>query len=235
MFKTDSKITKDIANNKSTYFSEGLYVVNRNMHFLDNEKFVESINKIADCEQEKNTMWRSHIFCWAFERGLSLNGDLVELGVHRGFRSAVAVDYFDFASYSKTLWLYDTWSGVPVEQQNANYIVNADYETPEPLAKVQQRFAEFSNVKIIQGTVPEIFKTAVPDKISFLHIDLNSSAAEIGALDSLFDRMTPGAIVLLDDFGLLYYRENCSNTLSWLKHRGYTPVELPTCQGLVIV
>jgi hypothetical protein len=124
---------------------------------------------------------------------------------------------------------------VPTEQRNSNYNPNPDYETEEPYNKVQQRFAGFSNVKIVPGTVPEIFKIAVPDKISFLHIDLNSSAAEIGALDNLFDRMTPGSIILLDDFGLLYYRENCSNTLSWLAQRGYTPVELPTCQGIVIV
>ncbi|WYX25005.1 hypothetical protein WJ969_03245 [Achromobacter xylosoxidans] len=39
-----------------------------------------------------------------------------------------------------------------------------------------------------------------------MHLDLNNAEAEIGALDMLFDRMVPGAVLILDDYGWLYYR-----------------------------
>jgi hypothetical protein len=234
MFDIKSKITKDIKNSKSTYFAEGLYVANRNMHFLDDEKFMSAVNSIADCNEEHAAMWRTHIFCWAFRRGLVVPGDLVELGVHRGYRSSVAAHYTDFEKQDKNLWLYDTWSGVPVDQENPGYVAPDKFKSAEPYQKAQERFAKYSNVHLIPGRVPEILEVTSPKQISFLHIDVNSAIAEIGALEVVFDRVSPGGIVLLDDFGLMSFKENCNQSLDWLNSRGYSPVELPTYQGIII-
>ncbi|WYX15476.1 hypothetical protein WJ974_02785 [Achromobacter xylosoxidans] len=67
-----------------------------------------------------------------------------------------------------------------------------------------------------------------------MHLDLNNAEAEIGALDMLFDRMVPGAVLILDDYGWLYYRAQKDAEDPWFARRGYRVLELPTGQGMVI-
>ena len=101
--------------------------------------------------------------------------------------------------------------------------------------KVLQRFKPFPNVKIIKGRVPEIFREIkMPNKISFLHIDMNSSIAEIGALEVLFKKMVRGSICLLDDYGSDNSMVQMKAELDWFTKKGYFVCELPTMQGLVI-
>lgn len=97
-----------------------------------------------------------------------------------------------------------------------------------------QRFADLSNVTVSQGKVPEVLHDVAPEKIAFMHLDLNNADAEIGALEILFDRMVPGAVLILDDYGWLAYRAQKDAEDPWLAQRGYRVLELPTGQGLVI-
>ena len=96
------------------------------------------------------------------------------------------------------------------------------------------RFAIYPNVQVVKGVVPEIFETTVPERIAFLHLDLNAGAAETSALDYLAPRLCDGAMVLLDDFGRLEMLELCQAHLEWWGRHGHMILELPTGQGLVI-
>jgi hypothetical protein len=44
--------------------------------------------------------------------------------------------------------------------------------------KVAKRFSKFPNVNVVKGIVPDNFEKACPEKISLLHIDMNSSKSE---------------------------------------------------------
>ena len=68
----------------------------------------------------------------------------------------------------------------------------------------------------------------------FLHLDLNAGEAEIKALDTLFDRVNEGGIILLDDYGRLEHNQLFSNHNDWFANKGYRILELPTGQGMVI-
>ena len=67
-----------------------------------------------------------------------------------------------------------------------------------------------------------------------MHIDMNNAAAEIGALDFLWDRMVPGAMLVFDDYGWEAYRTQKLAEDAWLGARGFQVIELPTGQGIVI-
>jgi hypothetical protein len=101
-------------------------------------------------------------------------------------------------------------------------------------ATVKEKFSLFSNVTVTQGKVPEVLAEVAPEKIAFMNIDMNNADAEIGALEVLFDRMVPGAVLILDDYGWLYYKNQKMAEDPWLEKRGYRVLELPTGQGLVI-
>ena len=82
--------------------------------------------------------------------------------------------------------------------------------------------------------VPASFEGNLPERIAYLHIDLNQAPAEVAALDSLFDRMVPGGILVLDDYEWsMNYRSQKLAEDEWFDRRGYRVMPLPTGQGLV--
>jgi O-methyltransferase len=217
------------------YGAEGLHVLNRNLSFTQDAAFMQLYRDMAEDNKEKGRLWRLHVFLWAFMNGLRLEGDLIECGVYRGFSSALAVRYANFERERKTLFLFDTWDGIPEDQLDTGRKQIDKYKDPDNYTKVLERFKDYANVKVVKGRVPEAFEQVeMPEKIAFLHLDMNTSVAEIAALDILFERMVPGSVCLLDDFGLVIAREQMVNQTEWFRRRGYMVCELPTSQALVI-
>ena len=105
---------------------------------------------------------------------------------------------------------------------------------PKLFEQVTARFSEIPNVIVTQGRVPESFSQVVPEQISLLHIDMNNVAAEIGALEALCDKVSPGGLIVLDDYGWIAYRAQQVAERAWFAERGYAILEMPTGQGLVI-
>jgi hypothetical protein len=87
---------------------------------------------------------------------------------------------------------------------------------------------------VIKGSVPEASHIEAPEKIAFMHLDINSATAEVGALEILFDRIVPGGLLILDDYGWLAYKEQKQAEDPFFAARGYHVLELPTGQGLVV-
>ena len=235
----EPKITKMAHDNKNheVFHAENLVVFDRNLLFLKDKKFAEVYKKTYEDSAEKNRFWRVHVFLWAFINGLKLDGDLIECGVYRGFSSAVATRYTDFGKINKTLYLFDTWEGIPQEQLDKNRIQSnlSKYEDPSNLKKVEERFKDLQNVKIVKGKVPDIFhETEMPENVSFLHLDLNTSSGEIGALEFLFDKMVSGSVCLLDDYGHKIAAIQAVEEYGWFKRREYFICELPTGQAIIV-
>jgi hypothetical protein len=67
-----------------------------------------------------------------------------------------------------------------------------------------------------------------------MHLDLNNVDAEIGTLEILFEKMVPGSIIVLDDFGWMYYENQNIYELDWFNKKGYSVLEIPTGQGILI-
>lgn len=223
-----------------TFFSaEGMEIYGRNLSFARDEKFMSIFNKIAEDNKERGKIWRLHVFLWSFLNALKLDGDLIECGVWRGFCSSIATRYTNFEQINKTLYLIDTWDGIPEDQIDKERLgvcsFNERYKGSTNYEKVLKRFKSFPNVKIIKGRVPEIFnEIKTPNKISFLHLDMNAAIPEIGALEVLFKKMVRGSICLLDDYGADIAINQMKAELDWFTKKGYFVCELPTMQGLII-
>lgn len=193
----------------------------RNLGFLSDDALISAWERHAEEDHEKAILWRTSVLLWAVRQGLRLEGAFVECGVYRGTTARILVDA---AEIDRPFFLYDTF-------ETAERHLPALGPDLEPF--VRERFADKPNVVITKGRAPESLANA-PDKIAFMHIDMNSAKAEIGALDVLFDRMVPGALLVLDDFGWRLYREQFLVETDWFAARGYSVLELPTGQGLVI-
>lgn len=105
---------------------------------------------------------------------------------------------------------------------------------PQLYRSVVERFADVPNVIVKQGRIPEVLTESAPEKIAFMYLDMNNAEAEVDALEVLWDRMAPGAMLILDEYGWRAYREQKLAEDAWLQVRGFHVIELPTGHGLVI-
>ncbi|MGR3502634.1 TylF/MycF/NovP-related O-methyltransferase [Pseudaestuariivita sp.] len=221
------------------FASDNLIGLQRTAGFRQDPAFAEAVRANAENAQERSLIWRLHSLVWAGQHALSLPaGDIVECGVWKGYSMGVLAHFLGFADVDRTMYLYDTFEGIP-EAYNSEKRSNAVYEAQNRETKTiydhcVERFLPYPNVRIVKGIVPDTFAEACPDQIALLHMDLNSSAAEIAALEVLFDRLVPGGIILFDDYGWTGYQSQKKAEDAWLAERGHHIMEMPTGQGLLI-
>lgn len=219
--------------------ADNLITFSRSTGFVEDAAFHAAMEEHALTDQEKSLGWRVHTLLWAAQQALHVEGDFVECGVWKGFSFGVVTHYLNWASISKSLYLYDTFSGIP-EAYNSENRSNAVYqqqnaEDPDAIFKAAvARFEGMENVHLVRGTVPESFAQACPKKIALLHLDMNSAASEIAALEVLWDRVVPGGLIVFDDYGWAAYSAQKQAEDAFMAERGHTILELPTGQGLLV-
>lgn len=218
-----------------TFAGDMLITFDRNMGFFEDARFMEAFDSNVRTPVEKTLIWRLHVLCWSALNSLRVQGDFVECGVFQGFCSAVATRYLDFGSRDKQWYLYDTFTGIPPDHLNPGHQNPPYYEQEGLYEACRQRFAAYPNVHVIQGRVPEVLRERAPQKVAFMHIDMNSAAAEMGALEFFWERLMPGAVIVLDDYGWRGYRAQKLAEDPFFAARGRQVLELPTGQGLVLV
>ena len=178
--------------------------------------------------------WRAHVACWAGEHARQLAGDFVECGVYRGGLSRALVEYIDFASLSeRTFWLLDSFEGIP-EDQFADGEKVHDHQYDDTYDDVVRTFSAFPNVQIVKGRVPETLGQVSAEKVCYLSLDMNVSYPEIAAAEHFWDRLVPGAVKLLDDYGFLGHEFQKNAFDEFARKRGYEVLCLPTGQGIIL-
>jgi len=220
----------------TTFTHDNLVALMRNESFLADPAFVAAVMANAEDDRDADKIWRLHTCCWAARSALAVDGDFVECGTYKGFYASVMMQYLRFELQPRQFYLYDTFAGLPedwsseLEREQAN----PGYQWDGVHRDVLDRFAIYPNVQVTKGIVPKVFDTVVPERIAFLHLDLNAGAAETAALDRLLPHLSDGAMVVLDDFGRQEQKDLCKAHLNWWHEHGHVILELPTGQGLVI-
>src|SRR6185312_9745737 len=128
-------------------------------------------------------------------------GDVVECGTYQGYSAEVLL-HFTRGLPGRTLWLYDLFD--PSGQAGEGHRLPA--HAADLADRVRARFQPWDNVVVTQGKVPDVLADIAPESIAFLHVDMNNADAERGALEVLFDRVSPGGLIVFDDYGWTGYR-----------------------------
>jgi O-methyltransferase len=246
----DLILEKTVApNHLSMFWGDRLLTLDKSAGFLSDPPFRAAYDAVRGSHQydqyssPKTISWRLHTLVWAAKCGLNVEGDFVECGVFKGDMSWVISQTVDFAAKQKPFYLYDTYDGFSDKySSNADFpeapgfidYANQFYRDPTLYGYVCNRFKDRSDIKVIKGVVPDVLLEQSPEKIAFLHIDLNSPAAEIGALEILFQRMSSGAILIFDDYGWKAFHRQKEAEDKFMRELGYEILELPTGQGMVV-
>ena len=135
----------------------------------------------------------------------SIDGDIVECGVWRGGMSIYLTKLFE----NKKIWVCDSFEGCQNPEEGK---YSFDHETHSlgmyacSLEEVQDNFKKYNaldlkRVEFLKGWVRD---TLIPEvcpieKIALLRIDVDSYSATLEVLDYLYDKISPGGMIIFDD------------------------------------
>ena len=57
----------------------------------------------------------------------------------------------------------------------------------------------------------------------------------MGVLEYIFDKMTKGGIIILDDYGWMAYEDQMTKEKKFFNDKNLKVLELPTGQGMVLI
>ena len=186
----------------ATYSEDG-FATTHFVGFLEEPKFLAAYKEaLAGIPADRvanfsSIRWRAHICAWAAQQTKDLEGDFVECGVWWGMLSKIMCEYIDFGSLPKTFYLIDSWGLVDGSHPSPDY-------RDDIFGEVEARFASYPNINLVRGLVPEALRRVPSEKIAFLAIDMNGALPELAALEYFYDKLVPGAVVYLHDYGWQY-------------------------------
>jgi O-methyltransferase len=220
----------------TTYAGDGLITQN-NSDFLEDERFMKAYaaGKATGSWGDWDLHWRAFVICWAAKRALAIPGDYVECGVNRGGFSRMLADYVGLAAFpDKKLYLVDTYCGFPERDRAAAREKGIGERYSESYEAVKQTFAPFPNAVLIRGAVPDILEEVPARRVCYLSIDLNTVEPSIAAAAHFWPLMSPGGVILLDDYGFVFFRDQKIAFDAFAATIGVEILMLPTGQGLLI-
>jgi O-methyltransferase len=227
----------------SVYASDDLIAIRRNVGFLTDDRLNRAVqaglSPISDTylrDQSESKMWRLHTLTWAAYNAAKLTGDFVECGVFNGFSAAVVCEYLDFRSQDRTFYLYDSFAGLSSKYSTEAELTKNEFfdRHPDVYQQCLSRFGSYTNVRVIKGVLPDVLDETAPQRVAFLHLDLNCAAAERATLAFFLDRVVAGGIVVLDDYGKAVFRNQKDAADEVASSHGEAILELPTGQGLLL-
>lgn len=218
------------------YAADGLYT-SHNADFMNDPRFAAAYaaGKATGSWHGWELPWRAYIVCTTAEMCARIPGDFVECGVNKGGYAAMIAKYLNFRTLDRQMYLLDTFEGFDLSQMTereretiaTNYQYDACYE------EVRRTFARYDNIHLIRGSVPGTLDEVPSDSIAYLSIDMNCVAPEIAAAEYFWDRMSPGGVIVLDDYGQSRHIAQKEAFDQFAAERGVSIMCLPTSQGLI--
>ena len=227
------------------YAEDGLFSLH-DAGFRRDPKFIEAYQRGVRASDgvDPRFAWRVHVALWAASTAMRVPGAFVECGVNAGFVSSAIMHYLDWTRVPRKYFLVDTFAGPVREQFSAEEERGGRIAVIEEmkaagayvtdLVRVKSNFAEWPNAVVVEGVIPEVLSSLDTGPVAFLHIDLNCAYPERAALDHFWDRLSPGGIILLDDYAYLGMECQKRSADEWAHQRRAPVLALPTGQGLMI-
>lgn len=217
-------------------FSAGGVQTNHNLGFRDRPDFQKAYARAVKASGwDFGTPIRIHQALWCARQARNVPGDVMELGTGRGFTmSAVLEDWPEWADSGKALHLFDTflqsWPDETGQQDpdlaDPHYAISAE--------ATGANFKSWPNVHLHVGNVFDTLPGNIPDKIAFVHLDLNHAGAETFVMRELWPRISPTGIVLLDDYAYQSHEKQYDAMNVVAAELGFDILTTVAGQGIII-
>ncbi len=164
----------------------------------------------------------------------NIPGDVVECGVAKGGSAILMGLALKRLEAARKLWLFDTFDGIPAPTTNDPDFSLASSYTGQfrgTTEEVSQRLSEtgfLDRTVLVKGLFQDTLRRPEVERIAVMHLDGDWYDSIKVCLDSLFERVSPGGIVQIDDYGTWAgtrkatdeFVENHSLKLHYIDHAG---------------
>jgi len=150
----------------------------------------------------------------------NISGDIVECGVAAGGSMMMAaLSMLAVRDTARTLWLYDTFAGMPKPTHwDVNYrgdLAESQWVSSErdghndwcyfALDTVRENMSKtgypVNQVRYVKGKVEDTIPGEMPEKIALLRLDTDWYESSKHELEHLYPRLCEGGVLLIDDYG----------------------------------
>ena len=154
---------------------------------------------------------RANVLAVRYVNRMGIQGDIVEVGVWKGGSMLAMILGHDESPIPRLFHLYDTFVGMTEPAE-----VDADFNgTSAQLAMLHNRMIRCissleevkGNIARHTGVVPQyhegdiLLNTYVPKEIAVLRLDTDWYESTKHELDTFYDSVVPGGVVIIDDYG----------------------------------
>jgi hypothetical protein len=162
-------------------------------------------------------------------------GAIAECGCYEGatawFMASVLPDV--------PLYLFDSFSGLsnPSREDTAlseNHFAWQAGDLSSSEEKVADTLAEFGNVTIYKGWIPERFNEVDGQSFRLVHIDVDLYEPTKDSIEFFYPRMSAGGVMIFDDYGTTSCPGAYKAVEEYMRDREEYILHLPTGQGVVI-
>jgi len=165
----------------------------------DNSFIIEFLEnrKMLNIEEEMNIY---HLVTQTILLGIS--GEIVELGCNDGRTSAIIQKTLDENKSKKKIYVYDSFKGLPEKNKkdgNTNFKKEWCMKPKGELINVFKKY-ELKLPRIVLGWFNETLPKKLPKTICFAHLDGDFYSSIKESLESIYPKLSKGAIVVIDDF-----------------------------------
>ncbi len=136
-----------------------------------------------------------------------ISGDVVEFGCFVGTTSVFLAKEIEKWNAEKSLWLYDSFEGLPEKSREDENSLGEVFKKGELLATKKQLIANLRKSgarkmpKITKGWFSELSKEQIPREISFAFLDGDYYLSILDPLNLIWENLQSGAIIVVDDYG----------------------------------
>ncbi len=146
-------------------------------------------------------------------------GDIVECGVWKGgSMMAAALTLVRTRRLDRSLYLFDTFEGMSaptdvdkdfhgvsaadqLDAQDKNALIWARAQLDEVRRNMRSTGYPEDKIRYVKGMVEDTIPGEGPDSISILRLDTDWYESTKHELDHLYPRLSPGGVLILDDYG----------------------------------
>lgn len=243
--KLSAKLGFGVFRLRGRYSQDGLFTTHSD-HFRTDPEFRAAYSRgvHASWGVDPRFEWRVHVALWAARTALRVPGDFVECGVNAGFISSAIMKKLRWNTVGRRFYLIDTFAGPVLEQFSRQEVEHGRVAVVRKalqagayvtdLDRIRANFAEWENAILVQGPVPDVLSQTGVQRVAFVHIDMNCALPERAAFDFFWERLSPGGVILFDDYVYYGHDEQRKTIDAAVKAKGAEILSLPTGQGLIV-
>lgn len=141
------------------------------------------------------------------EKALSsqIDGDIVEFGCYEGTTSLFMQRVITSTNTSKTLHVYDSFTGLPKKSTEDMSPIGEQFKQGELRANKKNLIKHFQHAGLPMPTIHkcwfnELNNDDLPKQIAFAFLDGDFYNSILDSLRVIEDRLSPGAVIVIDDY-----------------------------------